>query len=157
MKYLLAFIVTTMSILLFSEQAYAQVGETTIGTNLPDYTYDIDDSQLLAINTQSNGTIEVLVKASETVDYLCDQFNDSWLDVILTFYCAGGGDPYVCTAYKIGKVACGLNGAVKLVIEGDYDGALRRVLKTSASLVFTMVKKGDNSYALYAPNANGSR
>lgn len=157
MKKLLALIMTVMSIMLFSEQAYAQVNETSIDNNINDYAIGMEESQLLAVNSQSNATLEVLVNVTNTVDYLCDQFNNSWADVFLTFYCHAGGDPYACTAYRVIKATCGINGAVRLVIEGHYDDALRLALKTMVGVVFSLEKTGSKSYALYAPNADRSR
>lgn len=95
----------------------------------------------------SSTLYEVLVYASNTVDNLCNYFNDSWADVALTWYCKLGGDVYTCTAYKLVTAACGMNGVVRLMIEGDYNAALKRALKTSAK-VFN-VKYEDGSFVLY--------
>lgn len=87
----------------------------------------------------SSTAIELLVKASDAVDELCNYFNGSWADVGLTLYCSFGGDVYTCTAYKVVKAACGINGAIRLTIEGDYEAALKKLL-TSSTTVYTVVK-----------------
>lgn len=87
----------------------------------------------------SASTIEILVKASDAVDDFCNYFNGSWVDTGLTLYCAFGGDVYTCTAYKVVRAACGINGAVRLAIEGDYEAALKKLL-TSSTTVYSIVK-----------------
>ena len=87
----------------------------------------------------SASAIEILVKASDAVDELCNYFNGSWLDTGLTLYCNFGGDVYTCTAYKVVRAACGINGAVRLAIEGDYETALKKLL-TSSTTVYSIVK-----------------
>lgn len=86
-----------------------------------------------------SSTIEILVKASDAVDEFCNYFNGSWVDTGLTLYCAFGGDVYTCTAYKVVRAACGINGAVRLAIEGDYEAALKKLL-TSSTTVYSIIK-----------------
>ncbi len=93
----------------------------------------------------SSTAIEILVKASETVEELCDYFNGSWADVGLTLYCSFGGDVYTCTAHKVVKAVCGINGAIRLTIEGDYEAALKKLL-TSSTTVYTVVKIAGKFY-----------
>lgn len=101
---------------------------------------NVDHSQLLAYN--STTTYEMLVYASSTLDDLCGQFEDSWLNTGLKWYCRLGGDVFTCTAYRIVSYTCMANDVVRLVLEGDYNSALKKALNTAAS-TFKVVK---NSY-----------
>lgn len=98
-----------------------------------------DDSQLLACN--SNSIVEVLVEANSVVDEFCNAFGGSWLSTGLDLYCTLGGDVYTCSVYKGVMMACSINGAVKLALEGDINNSLKSLLKTSAKL-YVMSKVG---------------
>ena len=88
-----------------------------------------ENNDLLAYTAStSSTTIEILVKANRYVDDLCNYFGGSLLDSGLKIYCKFGGDVYTCTAYRVVQASCTINGAVKLVIEGDMTGALIRLL-----------------------------
>lgn len=89
--------------------------------------------------------IDILVYANSAVDDLCNQFNGSWVDTALTVYCSFGGDIYTCTAYKIVQAACTVNGAVRLVIEGDTSAALKKILVGSTK-VYSVSKIADKFY-----------
>lgn len=106
-------------------------------------TNEVNVFELIAIYPSSvessASAIEILVKASDAVDEFCNYFNGSWIDTGLTLYCAFGGDVYTCTAYKVVRAACGINGAVRLAIEGDYETALKKLL-TSSTTVYSIVK-----------------
>ncbi len=94
------------------------------------------------INTaevEGHDVIEILVQVNQAVDDLCNYFDDSWLDTGLNIYCKLGGDIYTCTAYRIVKYTCGINGVIKLSIEGDFEGALKRALVTATD-TFVLVK-----------------
>ena len=112
----------------------------------------LEDSKLLAYN--STVTYEVLVYASDVVDDLCNYFQGSWLDYGLKIYCRFGGDVVVCTTYKIVSVACGLNGVVRLMMEGDYNNAFKRILSTSSD-IFSLIKENGN-FVLQSPINNTS-
>lgn len=120
-------------LLLFSSFTFAE-NETT---------NDVNGFEIIAIYPSSvessSSTIEILVKASDAVDEFCNYFNGSWVDTGLTLYCTFFNDVYTCTAYKVVRAACGINGAVRLAIEGDYEAALKKLL-TSSTTVYSIVK-----------------
>ena len=89
--------------------------------------------------------IDILVYANSAVDDLCNQFNGSWVDTALTVYCSFGGDLYTCTAYKIIQAACTVNGAVRLMIEGDASAALKKILVGSTK-IYSVSKIADKFY-----------
>lgn len=91
--------------------------------------------------------IELLVKANEAVDQACDWFNGSWADVGLTVYCTFNKASYVCTAYKIVKGACHVNGAVKLMIEGDWNNAIKQSV-IQASKIYKFTKHNSKEYEI---------
>lgn len=96
----------------------------------------------------SSTAVELLVKANDAVYEACEYFNGSWADVGLTLYCKfNPGSVYVCTAYKITKLACGISGAVKLSLEGDFNNAAKKALLAAGS-IWVMSKKGNLSYDL---------
>lgn len=98
------------------------------------------------INTETGtSTVEILVKANQYVDDLCNYFNGSWVDTGLKIYCKLGGDVYTCTAYKVVNISCSVNGAVRLAIEGDYESALKRLL-TATPDVYNLYKEYGNYY-----------
>ena len=94
----------------------------------------------------------MLVYASDVVDDLCNEFNGSWLDTGLRIYCRFGGDVYTCTAYRIVSAACGINGVVRLMMEGDANNALKRALDYS-SKIFN-VSKENGGYVFYTPSSD---
>lgn len=106
-------------------------------------TNEVNGFEIIAIYPSSvessSSTIEILVKASDAVDEFCNYFNGSWVDTGLTLYCTFFNDVYTCTAYKVVRAACGINGAVRLAIEGDYEAALKKLL-TSSTTVYSIVK-----------------
>ena len=89
--------------------------------------------------------IDILVYANSAVDDLCNRFNGSWADTALTVYCSFGGDIYTCTAYKIVQAACSVNGAVRLMIEGDASAALKKML-SGATKIYSVSKISDKFY-----------
>lgn len=92
--------------------------------------------------SESNGTLELLVEANRVVDEVCDYFNGSWMDTGLKIYCTFNGASAECLAYRIVKAACGINGAIKLYIEGNYNGATKKLLTTGAD-IWKMVMVGN--------------
>lgn len=90
---------------------------------------------------------EVLVWASDAVDDLCNYFNGSWADTALTVYCSFGGDVYTCTAYKVVRAACSVNGAVRLTIQGDYEAALKSLL-TASTKVYSVYKISQKAFKI---------
>ena len=105
----------TLTILAMSVVAFANETES------------VSASSLMASNSSNSTTVyEMLVYTTDVVDDLCNYFNGSWLDTGLNIYCKFGGDVYTCTAYKVVSVACGINGVVKLSLQGDYNEALKK-------------------------------
>lgn len=103
---------------------------------------------------QDNKMIEVLVEANAAVDDLCEYFNGSWADTGLKIYCMFNKASVVCTAYKIVKVTCAVNGAVRLMIEGDWNNAIKQSLVSSAE-IYTLTKLSRDSFQL-SPSRNSS-
>lgn len=109
-----------------------------------------NETEPICIEVQSSASMmEVLVYANNAVDDLCNYFNGSWVDTGLSIYCSFGGDVYTCTAYRVAKAACSINGAVKLYIEGDISGALRKTI-SAADAVFKLFKHSSTEYELRA-------
>ena len=106
--------------------------------------YDL--SLTIPVNTEAGtSTVEILVKANQYVDDLCNYFNGSWVDTGLKIYCKLGGDVYTCTAYKVVNISCSVNGAVRLAIEGDYESALKMLLTTTPD-IYNLYKEYENYY-----------
>lgn len=99
------------------------------------------------IESYNTSTIEILVKANKAVDELCNYFEGTWVDTGLAIYCKLGGDFFTCTAYKVVKATCGINGAVRLYIEGDTSSALKRLLKSSTD-VYLLTKLNRSEYEI---------
>lgn len=100
------------------------------------------------ITAEASGKFEIFVKANAAVDDLCNYFNGSWLNTGLKVYCSFGGDVYTCTTYKVVQAACTVNGAVRLIIEGDYNNALKRIIDGGVQLakIYTVSKVAGNYY-----------
>ncbi len=107
-----------------------------------------DTESFVYFETQSDSdasVIDILVYANSAVDDLCNYFNDSWANTALTIYCSFGGDMYTCTAYKVVQAACTVNGAVKLMIEGDASAALKKMI-SGATKIYSVSKVSDKFY-----------
>ena len=113
--------------LLVSLNAFSHTNETKI-----------EESNQISESSESS-IMEILVYANSAVDDMCNYFNGSWADLGLTVYCSLGGDIYTCTAYKVIQAACTVNGAVKLYIEGDIGGALKKAVQ-GATKIYTISK-----------------
>lgn len=105
--------------------------------------------EIVSIEEKSDGSyaIELFVKANEAVDEACSWFNGSWADVGLTVYCNINRVSAVCTAYKITKAACSLNNAVKLMIEGDWNTAIKNLI-IQASKTYNFTRIGSKEYEI---------
>ena len=125
-------ILVCLSMLLLSANVFANNSES--GTSV-------------MTQSQGNGAIEVLVKANAAVDDLCDYFNDSWANTGLRIYCTFNKASMVCVAYRVVKVTCAVNGAVRLMIEGDWNGAIKQSLAGATDL-YQLTKRSGNSYEL---------
>ena len=112
-------------------------------------TESVSASSLMASNSSNSTTVyEMLVYTTDVVDDLCNYFNGSWLDTGLNIYCKFGGDVYTCTAYKVVSVACGINGVVKLSVQGDYNEALKKALNTSTKIFNVKKENGEFIFTL---------
>lgn len=112
-----------------------------------------NDNSALTETSSSASVAEVLVYANNAVDDFCNYFNGSWVDIGLTVYCSFGGDVYTCTAYKVLQVACTVNGAVKLYIEGDIESAIKKALQ-GTSKIYTMSKLSRTEFQISDTRAN---
>lgn len=97
---------------------------------------------IVTVISETNGTLELLVEANRVVDEVCDYFNGSWLDTGLKIYCTFNGASAECLVYRIVKATCGINGAVRLYIEGNYNDATKKLLTTGAD-IWKMVMVGN--------------
>ena len=97
--------------------------------------------------SEASGVIEILVEANQVVDDVCNYFNGSWVDTGLKIYCTFNGASTVCIAHKIVKAVCGINGAIKLYIEGDINNATKKLLTTGAD-IWKMVRRRDGGVEL---------
>lgn len=109
-------------------------------------------SSELSHETQDNKIIEVLVEANAALDDVCDYFNGSWVDTGLKIYCTFNKTSAVCVVYKVVKVTCHINGAVRLLIEGDWSNGIRQSL-IGATEVYQLTKVGRDEYEL-SPSRN---
>lgn len=102
----------------------------------------IETSEIYTIHSSSTGliTYEMLVYASDVVDELCNYFNDSTADGVLSIYCKFVPGSTICLAYKVVSYACGINGTVRLVLQGEYNAALNKAIKM-ATKTFTVTKE----------------
>lgn len=92
------------------------------------------ENKTSVLSNSSSSVVDLLVYANQAVDDLCNYFNGSWVDVGLTLYCTFGGDVYTCTAYKVVQATCVGSEAVRLYIEGDIEGAIKKTLQGSAKI-----------------------
>lgn len=106
-----------------------------------------EDAEMQELLDAEASAFDIVVWATDAVDELCNAFNGTWADTILTVYCSFGGDPYVCTAYAVYRAACGINGAVRLTIKGDYNAALKSAL-TSSTKVYSVYKVSEKVYEI---------
>ncbi len=108
-----------------------------------------NEAEPIYAESQTTASVmEVLVYANNAVDDFCDYFSGSWADVGISVYCKFlGGDVFTCTAYRVVKAACGINGAIKLYIEGDISGALRKTI-SAADAIYNLSKISSKEYQL---------
>ena len=120
-----------------------------ISVNAQEQAAQKQTNDLLAFTEEAPSTsvVDILIEANDVAYELCNYFNGSWVDVGLKIYCSFGGDVYTCTAYKITKGLCAINGAIKLSIEGNYDAGLRSLL-SGATDIFVASRAGSNAYRL---------
>ncbi|MDR1544316.1 MAG: hypothetical protein LBS50_07940 [Prevotellaceae bacterium] len=109
--------------------------------------YSASTELLAYTESTSTSVVDILVYANDAAYEMCNYFNGSWVDTGLKIYCSFGGDIYTCTAYKIVKGMCAINGAIKLSIEGNYDAGLRALLSGTTD-IFVASKVGTNAFKL---------
>ena len=97
----------------------------------------------------SSTSMELLVEASNALDEFCNYFEGSWDDVGLTVYCtfAGTGVYGECIIYKAVKAMCGINGVVRLTMQGDISGAIKKGIKTGTQ-IYSIVKQSKMAFAI---------
>ena len=97
----------------------------------------------------SSTSMELLVEASNALDEFCNYFEGSWVDVGLTVYCtfAGTGVHGECIIYKAVKAMCGINGVVRLTMQGDISGAIKKGIKTGTQ-IYSIVKQSRTAFAI---------
>ena len=116
---------------------------------LPVALYANDNTSVIQAENSASGNviIEVLVEANAAVDDLCNYFNGSMVDQALKIYCLFNKASVVCAAYKVVKLSCSINGAVKLAIEGDWNHGVRQAI-VGAAEVYVLSKVGRDSFQL---------
>ena len=97
----------------------------------------------------SSTSIELLIEASDALNDFCNYFENSWADVGISLYCtfAGTGVYGECIIYKAFKAMCGINGVVRLTMEGDISNAIKRGIKTGTQ-IYSIVKQSQKAFAL---------
>lgn len=97
----------------------------------------------------SSTSMELLIEASDALDDFCNYFDNSWVDVGLTVYCtfAKTGVYGECIIYKAVKAMCGLNGVVRLTLEGDISGAIKKGIKTGTQ-IYSIAKQSRTAFAI---------
>lgn len=103
----------------------------------------------VTILSTSSTAMELLVEASDALNDFCNYFDNSWADVGLTVYCAfaGTGVYGECVVYRAVKAMCGLNGVVRLTMEGDISNAIKKGLKTGTQ-IYSIVKQTSTAFRI---------
>lgn len=103
----------------------------------------------ITVLSTSSTAMELLVEASDALDEFCNYFDNSWADVGLTVYCAfaGTGVYGECVIYRAVKAMCGLNGVVRLSMEGDISNAIKKGLKTGTQ-IYSIVKQTSTAFRI---------
>lgn len=118
----------------------------------PPYDEPKETSEIIGTVTvlsASSTSIELLVEASDALNDFCNYFENSWADVGISLYCtfAGTGVYGECIIYKAFKAMCGINGVVRLTMEGDISNAIKRGIKTGTQ-IYSIVKQSQKAFAL---------
>lgn len=97
----------------------------------------------------SSTSMELLMEASDALNDFCNYFDNSWVDVGLTVYCtfAKTGVYGECIIYKAVKAMCGINGVVRLTMQGDISGAIKKGIKTGTQ-IYSIVKQSRTAFAI---------
>lgn len=97
----------------------------------------------------SSTRMEMLVEFSDALNDFCNYFDDSWMDVGLSVYCAftKTGVYGECIVYRAWKAMCAVNGAVRLYMEGDISMAIRKGLKAGAQ-IYSLTKTASTTFKL---------
>lgn len=140
---MLAFVFAS-SIFLLANQPY-NPNQLTVGTD-DEYCETTITVTVLSVTSTS---MELLVEASDALDEFCNYFDNSWADVGLSVYCsfAKTGVYGECIIYKAVKALCGINGVVRLSMEGDISNAIKLGLKTGTQ-VYSIVKQSRTAFAI---------
>ena len=103
----------------------------------------------VTVLSATSSSMELLVEASDALNDFCNYFDNSWADVGLTLYCAfaGTGVYGECIIYKAVKAMCGINGVVRLSMEGDISGAIKKGIRTGVQ-IYSIVKQADKVFAI---------
>lgn len=129
---------------LLANQPY-NPNQLTVGTG-DEYCETTITVTVLSVTSTS---MELLVEASDALDEFCNYFDNSWVDVGLSVYCsfAKTGVYGECIIYKAVKALCGINGVVRLSMEGDISNAIKLGLKTGTQ-VYSIVKQSRTAFAI---------
>ena len=130
---------------MFANQPY----KTSINGN-EEPTADNSGSTIkITVISVSSTSMELLVEASDALDEFCNYFEGSWADVGLTLYCAfaGTGVYGECIIYKAVKAMCGINGVVRLTMQGDISSAIKKGIKTGTQ-IYSIVKQSRTAFAI---------
>lgn len=131
----------------------------TVSANHPDNPPIDDNEGVLSDNCEgsikvtflsaTSTTMELLVEASDALNDFCNYFDNSWADIGLSVYCtfAKTGVYGECIIYKAFKAMCGINGVVRLTMEGDISGAIKKGIKTGTQ-IYSIVKQSRTAFAI---------
>lgn len=109
------------------------------------------------ITNEDNDIIKVLVEASDTVADVCAYFEDTWAYVGLSIYCNTPGaaaTPVTCSTFKIINIVCVTNDIIQLTIEGDFNGAAKRIVKETGEQIIYRMIGSRSGYKLEPTRAN---
>lgn len=134
----------SISVTLFANQPYNPIhlyDETNDGLKVT--------TVKVTVLSVTSSSMELLVEASDALNDFCNYFDNSWVDVGLTVYCsfAKTGVYGECVIYKAVKALCGINGVVRLSMEGDISSAIKLGLKTGTQ-VYSIVKQSRTAFTI---------
>ena len=134
-----------LSFSVFANQLY----KAPINGNEEPNTFSTEGTIKVTVISVSTTSMELLVEASDALDEFCNYFEGSWADIGLTVYCtfAGTGVYGECIIYKAVKAMCGINGVVRLTMQGDISSAIKKGIKTGTQ-IYSIVKQSRAAFAI---------
>lgn len=103
----------------------------------------------VTVLSASSTAMELLIEGSRDLEEFCNYFDNSWMDVGLTVYCAFSqtGVYGECIVYRAFKAMCGLNDVFILTLEGDISNAIKKGLKTGTQ-IYSIVKQTSTAFRI---------